>query len=126
MTPSKRCSVLVVDDDPSILEILRVRFSQAGVSITCAGSGAEAIEAIARTKFDAVVTDILMPVRDGFEVIGAVRRQQPNARIIAMSGGGRAARDEYLDLARMRRRCVDSVVRHHTDLSQRRTAKLSR
>jgi CheY-like chemotaxis protein len=93
-------AILVVDDDPYILELIRIRLTQVGDSITCAGNGAEAIEAIAHTTFDAVVTDILMPVRDGFEVIGEVRRQQPNARIIAMSGGGRAPRDEYLDLAR--------------------------
>jgi DNA-binding NarL/FixJ family response regulator len=54
---------------------------------------------MAHATFDAIITDIVMPIRDGFEVIGAAHHHQPAARIVAMSGGGRVSRDHYLDLA---------------------------
>jgi two-component system chemotaxis response regulator CheY len=91
--------ILVVDDDPLVRDYLRLKLEGAGYVITCACDGAEAIRVIASRRFDLVLTDLLMPEKDGFEVIGEVRRQQPEARIIAMSGGGSRSRMDYLDLA---------------------------
>jgi CheY-like chemotaxis protein len=50
--------------------------------------------------FDVIITDILMPNRDGLEVMAEVRRKHPAVRIIASSGGGRVSSDSYLQIAR--------------------------
>jgi DNA-binding response OmpR family regulator len=49
---------------------------------------------------DAVVVDLVMPERDGVEVIGEIRRDWPKVRIVAISGGGRIGPELYLKIAR--------------------------
>jgi CheY-like chemotaxis protein len=90
----------MVDDNPELRELLRVALSKMGYVVTSAADGAEAFRAIALNRFDVVITDMLMPERDGIEVIGELQRKQPNARIVAMSGGGRGSRDHYLQTAK--------------------------
>ena len=97
---SSDCSILVIDDNSQLREVLRDGLKKMGYMVTTAADGAEAFHAIARGKFDIVITDLLMPQKDGIEVIGELKRIQPAARIIAMSGGGRGSRDHYLQTAR--------------------------
>ena len=96
MTP---LDILVVDDDPLICEGIGIRLRRDGHVVTCAADGAEALELIRLAKFDAVVTDILMPDRDGLELIAELHRRQPDVRVVAISGGGRVSGREYLDVA---------------------------
>ncbi|MEO6002023.1 MAG: response regulator [Opitutus sp.] len=91
--------ILVVDDDPLICEGIGVKLRGEGHVVTLAANGAEALAVIRRQRFDAVVTDILMPERDGLELIAELHRSQPNVRVVAISGGGRALGREYLDAA---------------------------
>ncbi len=65
--------VLVVDDEPKITELLRVCLEMQGMSVVCAGNGKEAIEAFLREKADIVLTDIMMPVCDGYEFVSKLR-----------------------------------------------------
>jgi DNA-binding NarL/FixJ family response regulator len=51
-------------------------------------------------QIDVVITDLLMPERDGLEFITEVRKKFPEVKIIAMSGGGHIARDSYLRIAK--------------------------
>jgi CheY-like chemotaxis protein len=90
----------MIDDNSQLRDLLGTALTKLGYVVTSAANGAEAFEAIARTRFDLVITDLLMPEKDGIEVIGEVRRKQPEARIIAMSGGGRGSRDHYLQTAK--------------------------
>jgi CheY-like chemotaxis protein len=80
--------------------LLNGALANMGYLVTMAANGAEAFRAIALKRFDVVITDMLMPERDGIEVIGELRRKQPDARIVAMSGGGRGSRDHYLQTAK--------------------------
>lgn len=82
-------SILVVDDVLAFAELLAQGLRGLGHTTTCAGDGREAAALLIQQRFDVVVTDIIMPVGDGFELIDAVKRVQPDARIIAMSGGGK-------------------------------------
>ena len=93
--------ILLVDDDPVIVEAIQTKLAELGHSVTCAENGAQAIEHVGRKVFDVVVTDVLMPVLDGLQVIGELRRSQPNVRVVAVSGGGRTGYNHYLDAARM-------------------------
>lgn len=96
----KPCSILVVDDEPDLCDLISRMLVRAGHKVTCAGDGDEASRVIATQKFDLVLTDVIMPEKDGIEVIGELRRKQPNVRIVAMSGGGHVALDQYLKIAK--------------------------
>lgn len=93
-------SILMVDDNTQLRELLGGALTKMGYEVTSASNGAEAFRAISLNRYDVVLTDMLMPERDGIEVIGELRRLQPEARIVAMSGGGRGSRDHYLQTAK--------------------------
>ena len=57
--------ILVVDDDPNILALIRTILSQQHYRVTTAGDGRQALERLARSNFDAMITDALMPGLDG-------------------------------------------------------------
>lgn len=81
-------AVLVVDDDLTLRKSIETCLRAAGHRVigTC---GREEVYALLQSKqFDLVVTDVLMPDLDGTEVVKAVRSYQPDAAILAMSGGG--------------------------------------
>ena len=92
--------IIIVDDDSQMRELMRLALTKLGHTVTCAENGAIALEFIRKQLFDSVVTDILMPGRDGLELIGELRRHHPAIRIVAISGGGRASCGQYLDVAK--------------------------
>lgn len=96
----KPCSILVIDDEPALREILSHVLTEAGHRVVTAGNGKEASKALATSAFDVVVTDVIMPEKDGMQVISEVRKKFPEVRIIAMSGGGHVSRDQYLKIAK--------------------------
>lgn len=79
--------IMIVDDDPHIRMALRRIIESIGHSTIEAGNGQDAIEMFQEFRPDLVITDIFMPEVDGIETIRAIRRCQPGARVIAMSGG---------------------------------------
>jgi DNA-binding response OmpR family regulator len=93
-------SILVVDDDAPLRNFVTLALEKKGYRVASAADGRRAGEAMKRAKFDLVITDLLMPDCDGLELITHVRRGYPAVRIIAMSGGGRIAREQYLRLAK--------------------------
>jgi len=92
-------NILVIDDDPSICLALQLVLKQLGHKAITAGDGRSGLATYRSTKFDLVVTDIIMPQMEGIETVMALRRCCPTVKIIAMSGGGRCGADEYLSLA---------------------------
>lgn len=93
-------SVLVVDDEPLIRETLRQILEHAGHEVTDVGNGKEALSALSGRTFDLVITDILMPEKEGIETIIEIKSQMPNLAIIAISGGDRAGAMDVLGIAR--------------------------
>jgi DNA-binding NtrC family response regulator len=96
----KSCSILLIDDEPALREILSRVLTDAGHRVVGAGNGKEASKALTMSAFDVVVTDVIMPEKDGMQVISEVRKKFPEVRIIAMSGGGHVSRDQYLKIAK--------------------------
>ena len=96
----ERLAILVVDDDAGISDVLGRALVGYGHQVTLASDGKAAERAAVIAPFDVVITDILMPGTDGFELIGALRRRFPNVRIVAMSGGGIGCGGNYLKIAR--------------------------
>jgi len=72
----------------------------AGHTAVAAEDGIQAPKVMAAQHIDIVITDLLMPERDGLEFITEIRKLYPKVKIIAMSGGGHIARDSYLRIAK--------------------------
>lgn len=85
--PVGRLSILVVDDEPAILEIARAALS--AHDVTAVASGREALAACANREFDAVLLDLMMPELTGADVLRSLERSSPAqaARVVVMSGG---------------------------------------
>ena len=79
-------SILVADDDDRVRYTIRARLEQAGYDVHEAATGAAAIQALYALPFDLIITDILMPDRDGLETIMHARKRTPHVKIIAISG----------------------------------------
>ncbi len=82
--------ILLIDDDPSIRDVLGQMLSAAGHTVVTARDGRAGQAAFERDRADLVITDIIMPDREGIETIKALRAIDPAVPIIAISGGGRA------------------------------------
>jgi CheY-like chemotaxis protein len=95
----KSCSILVVDDEPELRDVIGRVLIDAGHRVTSAANGRDAIAKMGEQTFDLVLTDVIMPEKDGMQVITEARRKQPGIRIVAMSGGGHIPREQYLKIA---------------------------
>ncbi|MBS0334173.1 MAG: response regulator [Proteobacteria bacterium] len=95
-----QCSILLIDDDVVLLRQMATALGFAGFSVRCAVNGREGLRAFQAEPADLVVTDIIMPEREGIETIIALRAHAPRVKIIAMSGGFRIGPEDFLNMAR--------------------------
>ena len=79
-------TALLVEDDPGLLDMLGKTLERAGFTVVKAVHGADALIQMRNVSADIVVTDILMPEMDGFELIRTLRAKWPQLPIVAMSG----------------------------------------
>jgi DNA-binding NtrC family response regulator len=78
--------ILVVDDEPSILKLLKEALTQWGYQVACVGTGAEALEAIRTELFDAAITDIRMPEMSGLDLLREIKRHDESIEVVVMTG----------------------------------------
>jgi len=93
--------ILVIDDEPVIVKMLRRLLTKEGYEVHTASNGEEAVALMRNNNFHVVVTDIIMPKIEGIEMITTVKRDYPSVKIIAMSGGGRLMPAGYLKSAKI-------------------------
>jgi CheY-like chemotaxis protein len=91
--------VLVIDDDPEMRTLIRRFLHDMSIDVAEAEDGDQGLALLTLGQVDLVVTDILMPGKDGVETIIEIRRRFPDVKIVAMSGGGRVKNMEFLELA---------------------------
>jgi CheY-like chemotaxis protein len=91
--------ILLVDDEALLRRTLRAVLEKAGHSVAEAADGALAVEMFKAAPFDLVLTDIIMPNREGVETIRDLREIDPDLPIIAISGGGASGGGLFLKLA---------------------------
>jgi DNA-binding NtrC family response regulator len=77
--------ILVVDNDPEMLSLLRLHLENEGRIVTAVSSGADAIKALEHTAFDVVLTDLVMDGTDGWVVLQEAQQRQPHARVVLMT-----------------------------------------
>ncbi len=89
-----------MDDEQPIRGLFGRAIAAAGIEFDSAADGNEAIAKLDQRRYDAVVIDIIMPDREGLETILEIRKRWPDTFIIAISGGGRTAPEDFLALAK--------------------------
>jgi len=93
--------ILLVDDDDSFRKMLRLTLTKMGYDVVEARDGKEALVLHHQLSPDLVLTDLIMPEKEGLETIEELRRVYPGIKIIAMSGGGRLSATNYLKVAKL-------------------------
>jgi DNA-binding response OmpR family regulator len=94
-------SIIVIDDDPQVLETIVEMLRQMGHDVVGATDADVAISQFSKAPTDLVITDIVMPNKDGFETIQAFRRSHNDVKILAVSGGGRFGQGSFLKEAKL-------------------------
>jgi len=93
-------TIVVIDDDDGVRETVARMLKGASHAVHEAADGDTGLELCLKVKPAIVVTDILMPQKEGIETILALKRADPSIRIIAISGGGRIGSTDILTMAR--------------------------
>jgi DNA-binding NtrC family response regulator len=91
--------ILIIDDDDQFRLMLRRVLEKEGYQVIEAVDGNDGMAQFRRDKTDVVITDLIMPEKEGVETIVGLRKEFPEVKIIAISGGGRNAPGGYLMLA---------------------------
>ena len=91
--------ILVIDDDVQFREMLKQTLEREGYEVIEASDGKEGLRLYRQAPTDLVITDILMPEKEGLETILDLRREFPNVMVIAMSAASEGAKIDLLELA---------------------------
>jgi len=88
--------ILIIDDEPQIRSMLRLMLERDGYEVVQAPDGIEGIRLYRQNPSDLIITDLIMPNKDGIGMIIDLKKEFPEVKIIAMSGGGLNKPDGYL------------------------------
>lgn len=91
--------ILVVDDEAQIRTMLTQMLELEGYTVHTAENGEEGLALVGQHAFDLVITDMIMPVKDGLKFIMELIRDYPDLKILAISGGGAIKAERYLTMA---------------------------
>ncbi len=88
--------ILIIDDDAPMRAMLRETFVLNGYAVDTAANGQEAETLYNRNRYSIIITDIVMPEKDGIEVILDLLKKNNGTQVIAISGGARISGADYL------------------------------
>jgi len=92
--------ILIIDDDSQVLDMLRQTLEREGYDVVVASNGRVGIKIYREDPADLIITDMVMPEKEGIETIIELKRDYPDVKIITMSGGGIINPEQYLDISR--------------------------
>jgi DNA-binding response OmpR family regulator len=92
--------ILIIDDEAMILNMLVKILEREGYETITASGGKDGIKIHRENPADLIITDLIMPEKDGLETIMELRRDFQDVKIIAMSGGGKIDPETYLQIAK--------------------------
>ena len=90
--------ILIIDDEKDFLEYLKDLLVDEGYEIITALNGIEAIELYKKKPVDIVITDLLMPEKDGEETILELQGINPQVKIVVITGGGDISAEDHIQL----------------------------
>ena len=91
--------ILIIEDEEHVRSLTRKTLEMEGFDVFEAEDGDSGIKAYDENDIDLIVTDIIMPGKEGIETIMELRKKNPEVKIIAISGAGKMGPGEYLRLA---------------------------
>lgn len=94
-------NIIVIEDDDQLRSMLRKMLERSGYDVVEACNGKEGIQFYRENPSDLIITDIIMPEKEGVETIRELKRDFPDVHIIAISGGGHIGPEDYLHMAKM-------------------------
>jgi DNA-binding NtrC family response regulator len=100
MERKQSARILIIDDEVQIREMLSQMLTREGYQVVHARDGKEGMQACREQTIDLIITDIIMPEKDGIEMILELRHGFPALKVIAISGGGRLGPNGYLEMAK--------------------------
>ena len=92
--------VLVIDDESQIRSMLRLMLERVGYEVIEAPDGIEGIRRYRENPADLIISDLIMPNKDGIGMMIELKKEFPEVKIIAISGGGLNKPDGYLEGAK--------------------------
>jgi len=91
--------ILIIDDDRAVQLSVQFTLEREGHQVVCASDGNEGLRAFTSQTPDLVVTDLIMPNKEGIETIMQIRERDAKTPILAISGGGRLSNVDFLKMA---------------------------
>ena len=91
--------ILVIEDDEQMCAMLTQVLEKEGYAVVDAPNGKVGMKLYKENGADLVITDLIMPEKEGIETIRELRQDNPDVKIIAISGGGTIKPEEYLAIA---------------------------
>ena len=79
--------ILVIDDDPQVCDLIRLALETAGYEVEVRKNGIEGQHVLLEHSINLIITDVVMPEKDGLQLIRELRKLEPRPKIIAISGG---------------------------------------
>jgi len=92
--------ILLIDDEKPFRDVLKQVLSKAGYDVVEAANGAEGIDRFYDKRADMIITDVIMPEKEGIETIIELKKVYPEVKLIVMSGGGWYGTDIDFDMAK--------------------------
>jgi YesN/AraC family two-component response regulator len=92
--------ILIIDDEASFLKMLKKLFEKNGYEVIGARDGNQGIKLFKEHSPDIIITDLIMPGKEGLETIREIKALNASIKIIAMSGGGVGNPEMYLEIAK--------------------------
>ena len=110
-----RTKILVVDDEPNIVQTLQDRLEMNGYLVVTAGNGKEGLEEAIKEKPDVILLDVIMPIMNGHEMLETLRKhpEGKNTAVIMLT-----ARSQTQDIARANAAGIDDYIVKPFDLSE--------
>jgi CheY-like chemotaxis protein len=100
MIALRKLKICVIDDDALVRDSTALGLSDWGYEVVVATNGMRGLEMVETAQPDVIVTDVVMPDGDAFELLPKLRARYPTLPVVAVSGGGQTGTKLYLELAR--------------------------
>lgn len=92
-------AILIIDDDDAVRLLLEDALTENGFDVVSAPSGVEGVEIAQTEHVDVVITDILMPDKDGLETLMELKKSCPHIKVLVISGSGEFLENSFLEMA---------------------------